>query len=220
MSSRINKFKLCIAIVILVGFNIIIISKVSDYLYRPQVKYNKLMLVNKENSISEDYIPDNLERIQVRCRPNITKEETYMVKEAAQALEQMFAVAEDEGIYLYASSGYRSYNTQKSIYERNIKASGVKYTNKYVAEPGKSEHQTGLAMDITNESYSLNSNETLEGKWLEENCYKFGFILRYEDGKENITGYNYEPWHFRYVGKREAGKIFNENLTLEEYVKM
>jgi len=92
---------------------------------------------------------------------------------------------------------------------------------KYVALPGQSEHQTGLAMDVTSESanwgLSNNFGETNEGKWLKDNCYKYGFILRYPEGKEDITGYNYEPWHIRYVGKKVSTYIYTNNITLEEF---
>ncbi len=217
---RINKFRLFISIIVLVVFNITLISKVSEYMYKDvSASSNALMLVNKENNIKKDYEPQDLVKINVRTTPNITEEETYMAKTAADALKKMFAEAEDEGVHLYALSGYRSYNTQKGIYDRNIEEKGFDYTSKYVAQPGQSEHQTGLAMDITNETYSLDSNETAEGAWLEKNSYKFGFILRYDDGKEGITGYNYEPWHFRYVGKKEAKKIFESGITLEEYLE-
>lgn len=217
---KINKFKLFISILIFISFNLLLITKVSDYMYSSaSASTNKLILVNKKNEVEKDYVPKDMVKIKARTTPNITKEETYMVKVAADALERMFAEAEDEGVHLYALSGYRSYSTQAGIYERNLEAKGLDYTSKYVAQPGQSEHQTGLAMDITNETYSLNSNETIEGSWLEKNAHKFGFILRYQEGKEDITGYNYEPWHFRYIGKKEAKEIFEENITLEEYVK-
>ena len=113
-------------------------------------------------------------------------------------------------------SGYRSYYDQKSTYNYWVSVYGQKDADTISARPGHSEHQTGLAFDIT----SLNSSygETEEGIWLRENCFKYGFIIRYPKGKEHITGYAYEPWHIRYVGVEHATYIMNNNLTLEEYL--
>ena len=133
----------------------------------------------------------------------------------------MFTDAKKSGIKLYAVSGYRSFRFQKALYDAEIKRVGVAKASLAEAVPGTSEHQTGLAMDIASQSTKLLLTErfadTSEGKWLYENAHRFGFILRYPKGKEGITQYEYEPWHFRYVGVKMATIIYEHNWTLEEY---
>lgn len=137
-------------------------------------------------------------------------------KTASAALAELQKAANQNGFSLSLISGYRSYSTQDTIYNNYIKRWGQEYTDTVSARPGHSEHQTGLAFDVGQLSNSF--GETKEGIWLKENCYKYGFILRYLKGKENITGYAYEPWHIRYVGVDVATKIMKNNLTLEEYL--
>jgi zinc D-Ala-D-Ala carboxypeptidase len=183
---------------------------------------NTLALVNKEFGLTGDYKPVDL------VRPNVPFvfgsqdiEKAYIREEAAKALEEMFAAAEKEGLYLTAISGYRSYQYQEALLEREIAQYGEEKAVKAVAPPGNSEHQSGLAMDISSKSndfqVSIPFENTPEGKWLKENAHKHGYILRYPKGKEDITGYQYEPWHFRYVGKEAAQVIFENDWTLEEY---
>lgn len=177
-----------------------------------------LILVNKNNGVSENYKPADLTRVNVKFYKTATAEEKTMRKEAAQALEELFNGAENEGVELYGLNGYRSYQTQKTLFDEDCEKWGTRYAEQCAAKPGYSEHQTGLAMDITNRTYSTNFQTTKEGKWLAKNCYKYGFILRYPQGKENITGYSYEPWHVRYVGKTVAKQIFLKNIVLEQYL--
>lgn len=179
----------------------------------------ELKLVNRKNTLDKDYVPQNLEVVKVRIYPNVSKEEMQMKGNAADALKRLFDKAEEEGIELYALSGYRSYETQKDLYKNSIKTNGKDYTDKYVAMAGKSEHQLGLAMDITNAEKSTGFENTKEGKWLQKNAHKFGFIIRYGIGKEAITGYNYEPWHVRYVGAHSSEEIYSKDITLEEFLK-
>jgi len=144
-----------------------------------------------------------------------------MRKEAATALEKMFAEAKSAGIDLAAVSGYRSYGRQNTLFNAEVKRVGKERAVEAVAFPGSSEHQTGLTMDISSRSNNFNLNEefetTKEGIWLRHNAHKYGFILRYPKGKEDITGYMYEPWHFRYVGVKAATEIYENDWTLEEY---
>lgn len=112
-------------------------------------------------------------------------------------------------------SGFRSYSTQKSLYQKYVKRDGQAVADTYSARPGYSEHQTGFAFDINRASMSFEG--TKEAVWLEQNAYKYGFIMRYPKGKESITGYQYEPWHYRYVGVERAQKLFSSGLTIEEY---
>ena len=134
----------------------------------------------------------------------------------------MFEDAAKDGISLVGVSGYRSYDVQKGLYDTRIEQKGEARTKAYTAEPGASEHQSGLALDILSDDYQT-LDEGFENtdafRWLTNNCYKYGFILRYIKGKEDITGYNYEPWHFRYIGNEEiAEDIMNRGLAFEEYI--
>lgn len=121
-----------------------------------------------------------------------------------------------ERVKLNIVSGFRSYEYQEKVYSEYVKEYGVDKTDTFSAKPGYSEHQSGLALDICDDSDKFIN--TKENKWLQKNAHKFGFIIRYPKGKEYITGYKYEPWHIRYVGKKHAKKIFSKKLTLEEYL--
>ena len=183
---------------------------------------NKLTLVNKVFALPEDYIPGDLVRPNVEFSfGNQDIEKSYMRQEAASALEKMFADAKSQDIHLFAVSGYRSYQRQDDNFHNKVNTMGEEAAAKLVAYPGNSEHQTGLAMDISSQSANFKLTEqfgeTPEGKWLMENAHRFGYILRYPKGLETITGYNYEPWHYRYVGLKAAAEIYKNQLTLEEY---
>lgn len=178
-----------------------------------------LILVNKTHPLSKDYVPKDLYSPKVKFYKTASQEEKSMRKEAAFALEELFNNAHKNGVELYGLSGYRSYSTQKSLYFKACVTHGKGYADRQVAKAGLSEHQTGLSMDVTNKNYSPSFEITKEGKWLYKNCYKAGFILRFPLNKESVTGYNYEPWHIRYVGKAAAKKIFSQDITLEEYLK-
>ena len=183
---------------------------------------NKLTLVNKVFALPEDYIPGDLVRPNVEFSfGNQDIEKSYMRQEAASALEKMFADAKSQDIHLFAVSGYRSYQRQDDNFHNKVNKIGEEAAAKIVAYPGNSEHQTGLAMDISSQSANFKLTEqfggTPEGKWLMENAHRFGYILRYPKGLETITGYNYEPWHYRYVGLKAAAEIYKNQLTLEEY---
>ncbi len=137
--------------------------------------------------------------------------------------DEMFADAKKDGYNLYIASGFRSYDTQKKLYNNYVKRDGKKAADTYSARPGASEHQSGLAFDVCDRNVGacINSNfdSTAQAKWLSENAYKYGFILRYPKGKTDKTGYKYESWHFRYVGVELATKLYNGGnwITLEEY---
>ena len=178
-------------------------------------------LINKKRRLPAGYVPSDLVRLEV---PTILtfEEVNHLRKIAAEALSEMFRAAEKEkGYLLTARSGYRSYKTQVSLYRSNVDAHGLEYARMFSAQPGTSEHQSGLAIDITSPSmnYRLEQvfGETDEGRWVSENAHRFGFIIRYPEGKENITGYAYEPWHLRYTGPILAEEIYRRDLTLEEY---
>lgn len=141
--------------------------------------------------------------------------------EARAALNKMFADAKAEGkakkidLNMWVCSGFRSYTVQKNLYNSYVSRDGVKNADRYSARPGYSEHQTGLAFDINYADSRFTG--TAQAVWLAENAHKYGFILRYPEGKESVTGYMYEPWHYRYIGVENAEKIYSSGLTLEEY---
>lgn len=135
---------------------------------------------------------------------------------ANAALKKMFAAAKSDGLNLFVQSGFRSYATQKRIYNNYVSRDGVAEADRYSARPGHSEHQTGLAFDIN--KIDLSFEGTPEAIWLAKNCHKYGFIIRYPKGKESITGYMYEPWHIRYLGVKTATAVYNSGLCLEEYL--
>ena len=181
-----------------------------------------LVLVNKKRNLSSDYKPEDLVIPSVRFPFKEILEKKYLRKEAADALEELFIQAEKEDIILYAVSGYRSYNTQKMLFDNKERKVGFEKANLLVAYPGQSEHQTGLAMDVSSESvkFTLEENfgQAVEGKWLKDNAHKFGFIIRFQKETTDITGYSYEPWHIRYVGQEIAKEIYEKNITLEEFL--
>lgn len=179
------------------------------------------VLVNKELSLPTNYVPKDLVVPNVKFSITYYDEKKLMRKEAAEALEDLFLAAEKDGYTLYGISAYRSYKRQYDIFTNNIKKKGFNHTLKYSAKPGYSEHQTGLAIDVSVKSIRnlLDSSfsNTPEGKWLDKNAHLYGYIIRYPEDKSSITGYSYEPWHIRYVGVSLATYLYENNLVLEEY---
>ena len=179
---------------------------------------NNLMIVNKFNYLEEDYVPDDLKVITSKYSWGSNGSQ----KTRAEVLEQFLKMHEDaeaNNIYLMVMLSYRDYNEQANIYNEYKEYHGEAYADKIAARPGFSEHQTGLALDIFSLKDSLQStfkdSETYE--WLKNNAYKYGFIIRYPEGKEKITGFTFEPWHYRYVGIEDAKKIHDLDITFEEY---
>ncbi len=174
------------------------------------------VLVNKYNQLSNDYIPNDLEKIN----PLYNTYGLMLRHDTRIAFEEMCSDALNEGIHLEAISTYRSYYYQWKVYLMNITPYMLldEYQiqrDKVSARPGHSEHQTGLAVDINELEQSF--ADTIAGQWLAENAYRYGFILRYPKGKEQITGYDYEPWHFRFIGKDFAEAVYNSDLTYDEF---
>lgn len=183
---------------------------------------NTMALVNKEFALPDGYTPTDLVRPKVAFSfGDQDIEKSYLRKEAAAAMELMFSDAVKNGIHLFAVSGYRSFDRQKVVFDAEVNKVGYEKAVQAVAVPGNSEHQSGLSMDISSESAQFGLTEqfgeTAEGKWLANNAHRFGFIQRYPKGKEGITGYQYESWHYRFVGVKAATEIFENQLTLEEY---
>lgn len=181
----------------------------------------QLVLVNKQHPVPEDYTM-TLGKIKGSMKCDIRIMDDLM---------DMMQAAKTDGINLVVCSPYRDYNRQTVLFDRKIDyymEEGHSYMEAYklasmtVTVPGASEHQIGLALDIVSTTYSgleIGFGETTAGKWLKEHCDEYGFILRYPEGKEYITGIQYEPWHFRYVGKEAAAQIMERDITLEEFIE-
>lgn len=178
-----------------------------------------LVLVNKYHGVVRDYIPENMVEVD---HAMAAWDGIKIKKEAYDAFTELFRDAEAQGYTLCICSGFRSYDDQQELFLGNLESEGEEYAHLFSAYPGRSEHHTGLAIDITSPSmdWALSQDfaDYAEGKWLSEHCQDYGFILRYPEGKENITGYGYEPWHFRYVGKDVAKEIMSKGITFEEYL--
>jgi len=181
---------------------------------KTNIKKGNAILVNKYYSLPNKYKPENI--------VNVSNWYSYgtvqLNSEAYEAFKKMFNTAKKEGITLIINSGYRSYDYQKEVYDQYKTWYDEEYADNYAARPDFSEHQTGLALDIiTYNTSGKNFENTDAFKWLQKNAYKYGFILRYPKGKEDITGYSYESWHYRYLGQDLATKVKNSGLTYDEY---
>jgi D-alanyl-D-alanine carboxypeptidase len=180
-----------------------------------------LILVNKENPVDRDYKPDDLTQVKYYA-PGRAESTRYLKAEAAEAFHRLAEAAAAEGMEIKMTTAYRSYDFQKILFDNYAAKEGEEKANTYSARPGQSEHQTGLAADVSSPvvdwQLSNDYGNTKEGKWLADNAYRFGFILRFPEGKEEITGYQYEPWHIRYVGMTAAKEIHDYDLTLEEFL--
>lgn len=178
-----------------------------------------LFLQNRQWRVSRYFEPATL-------KANVPGQLQDMRADAAAALEEMFAACKAEiGVTLKAVSGYRSYQRQATIYQNKLDRVKTKEkADQFVARPGASEHQLALAMDVGQKSDDVNLTSsfgrTRGGKWVAENCWRFGFILRYQEGWEDVTGYEYEPWHVRYVGLENARLIHEADMPLETYLLM
>ena len=177
-----------------------------------------LTLTNKIALLSSDYVPDDLVAITARCA---VKGE--LREEANRALKALFDAAEADGYKLYVKSSYRSYQTQKTMYSNRLASVG--HDDGYVAYPGSSDHQTGLGIDVLNYEWTKKSGlnatfiQTKEAQWMAAHCHEFGFVIRYMEDKEDVTGIKYEPWHLRYVGLEAAAYMTEMHFSLEEFTE-
>jgi D-alanyl-D-alanine carboxypeptidase len=176
---------------------------------------DNLIIVNKFYQLSKDYEPSDLVDIKNWYAFGTNPQ---MRDEAYEKFIAMFNAAKEEKLTLIINSSYRNYNLQEEIYNSNKTQYGKENADKFVARPGHSEHQTGLAIDIfTYGANEKNFEEFDEFKWLQDNAYKYGFILRYPKDKEHLTGFAYESWHYRYVGIEAATHIYQNKITYDEY---
>jgi len=183
------------------------------------------ILVNKENLLASDYVPDEIVTIDEPMGSKIDKNYVnHLNAEVYRNFKLMQADALKQGFEIFVDSSYRTYAYQEKVFNSIAIEKGLEHALQYVAPPGGSEHQTGLAFDVIFRRNGEMIEEQLETDpeiiWLYENSYKYGFILRYPKGKEEITSFNYEPWHFRYVGKELAMELHEKDITLEEYYEL
>jgi len=180
------------------------------------------VLVNKQFALPDKYAPSDLVYPDVPFTFKEKTEKRKMRKEAAEALAKMFAAAKEDKISLAGVSAYRSNATQKTLFNNYVKKDGEEKAKMYSAVPGHSEHETGLAIDVSGIDGKCAAQDcfggTKEAEWLAKNAAEHGFIIRYPKGKESITGYQYEPWHLRYVGTAISKEIASKGITLEEYL--
>ena len=250
MKQKIKNGKLCIPLTILFAFVFMILftgagkigadkklNSIENYIRRqepeepetltPPVSVDVLILVNKKNRVADNFVPDNLCNLSELVPA--TKSVIYFNKQAAADYASMISGMEEDGLTgLYAVSGYRTYMYQDYLFKQKVatyklgKEQAEIAAGRIVAPPGASEHQTGLALDVSARSvaFALNSSFTVtaEYKWLVENCHKYGFIIRYPENKRHITEIIFEPWHLRYVGAEHAEAIYEAGICLEEYI--
>jgi len=181
-------------------------------------------IANKGRALSGTYTPSDLVVPNVPLRLNSSASEMQLRSSAASALQRMFSTASTQGIHLMLASGYRSYDEQVSLYSGYVSSQGQQSADSSSARPGFSEHQLGLSADVEPASRKCEVAacfaDTVEGKWIAANAYKYGFVIRYPKGKESLTGYEYEPWHVRYVGTNLATQIQKSGQTLEQYFNL
>lgn len=173
-----------------------------------------LVLVNKNNKLENDFIPSKLVKLDLKY----SNKEKYLKKEAALAFYNLSKDAKKLNYRIIVSSAYRSFTYQEKLFSHYVNSKGIDYALLCSAKAGHSEHQTGLAIDVEGSNFDYNLFEdSKEFNWMIENSYKYGFILRYPKNMEHITGFKYEPWHYRYVGKDVAKIIHENNITFEEF---
>lgn len=182
------------------------------------------ILVNKTNLLPRDYRPNDLRIADIPFAPQTAHFKKFLRKRAARAAKHLFDAGKSQNIFLYGVSGFRSYERQNELFRESLAKSGIEHTNKYLAPPGGSEHQSGLSLDVSIASldYDLipEFGQTKEGLWLCKYAPLYGFIIRYPKEKEDITMFAYEPWHIRYVTQPLAFYLSKTHLTLEEYHKL
>lgn len=184
---------------------------------KTDISKKELMLVNKYNHLDNTYTPETLVTV-----PTTYAWGEYGSKKVTQdtydAFLNLWNAGKEQNYYFMVSSAYRTYEHQEEVYNDYKKSRGEEYADKIAARPGFSEHQTGYSLDIFEKSTTQKNFHTTESyNWLKNNAHKYGFILRYPEDKEDITGYSFESWHYRYVGKEVATYIYENGITFDEY---
>jgi len=177
-----------------------------------------LALVTKETTLKSSYAPTDLTRIPEYMYP---ARELWLREEAFQQLEKLWQAAADDGVTLTIISAYRSYDYQQALFQNYANSYGEEAANRFSARPGQSEHQLGTTVDFGGTAVDLKAAyaDTDQGRWLAENAYKYGFAMSYPEGKEEITGYIFEPWHYRYIGPEAAFEWYAAGLSLKEFLQ-
>ena len=206
-----NKDKSLTEIVALVNVN-----RDSDYytnLQTTDISLKEAMLVNKYHGLSKDYEAEDI----VKVSTTYGYEGQKLNKEAYEAFKKLADDAKKAGYTIVILSSYRTYEYQEDLWTKRKQSAGIEKADAYAARAGSSEHETGYAIDVADYNNPTNFNEQESFIWMKENSYKYGYIIRYPEGKENITGYDYEAWHYRYLGVELATKVYNEGITYDEY---
>ena len=189
---------------------------------RSDIDAGYLILVNRNHGLDRDYRPDDLVGIRYYAADR-TPEARFMRATAANAFHDMVYAARRQGIEFVMTTAYRSYGFQSTLYNNHVATHGQEAADRFSARPGHSEHQTGLAVDVSAASVNFQLrtafSDTKEGRWIAENAHLFGFIIRYPESKEELTGFQYEPWHVRYVGLPAAAYIYTHGIILEEFLE-
>ncbi len=192
-----------------------------NYITNSDISKNNLILVNKFLKLNKNYVPKNLEEINSKYFINGNKNVRLLKKEAKEAFEKLSNDSIKNNTPVYGQSAYRGYEKQEILYNKAKNEYGQSIADSDTAREGHSEHQTGLSIDVSSNKQGnmLTFDRTSSFYWMQNNAHKYGFILRYPKGKEHITGYTYESWHYRYVGKKIAKDMYNNysNLTFDEY---
>ncbi|HHW69549.1 MAG TPA: M15 family metallopeptidase [Tenericutes bacterium] len=176
-----------------------------------------LVLVNKNNKLNKNFIPKDLQLLDI----NYSYENKMLRDLAKNSFEKLCTDAKSVGYKIIGVSAYRDYDYQNKLYNEYVKQKVKEYADRASARPGHSEHQTGLAIDVMGSNNDSDEFEyAIEFEWMRDNAHKYGFIMRYPKNKEHITGFKYEPWHYRYVGKEVAKYIYDNDLALEEYLNI
>lgn len=196
-------------------------TKVTQQTYSTTEPDSLWVLVSKNKLLPDTYVPSDLTEITLKSE--LSGDLNYLQSQAHKALIDLFTAANAEGHELTVLSAYRSYQTQDTYFSSAVSVWGEEEALKVSAPPGASEHQTGYAVDLGGSNFDCHLYECFgeeeEGIWLAKNAHKFGFTLSFPQGKEEITTYSYEPWHFRYVGVELANKLYDKDLTIAEYLK-
>lgn len=191
------------------------------YIKNTDINKDYLVLVNKYLKLNKNYSPHDLKEISSKYFINGNNSVRFLRKDARDAFERLSYDSIKNGTPVYGQSAYRTYEKQVNLYRDAIKNNGQAIADSDTARPGHSEHQTGLSIDVSSNRYGnmLSFDKTPSFYWLQNNAYKYGFILRYPKGKENIHGFVYESWHYRYVGEKVAKDMHDNysNLTFDEY---
>lgn len=192
--------------------------------YPTDVASSLWVVVNKGRALPSTYVPAGLTVPNIPLRLPASSPEMHVRPETAAALERMAAAAKSQGINLMLASGYRSYSEQQTVYQGYVNSQGQTAADTFSARPGHSEHQTGLAADLEPTSRQCEVDQcfenTPEGQWLAANADSYGFIIRYQKNAQSLTGYEYEPWHVRYVGQALAAELSRSPQTLEQFFNL